>query len=89
MPLTRVKPCDVKTDLRRKPKLAKTSAKFQRELKRRRQSEVRVHVYNDQYKIIDQWTKTNETSVANLVRTLLNYFIYMSEKRRKHLFRNY
>lgn len=91
MPVQRVKPSDVSAsiDRRKRSKLSKSHRNLKKELKRRRQTEVRVHIFNDQKKIIDHWCNKHETSVANLVRKLLIYWIYMNEKRRQHILRNY
>ena len=87
MPVERVKPKDVSAPKRKR--LSKSHRTLQRELQRRRQSEVRVHIFNDQKKIIDKWCDKHHTSVANVVRKLLIYWIYMNEKRRQHILRNY
>lgn len=58
-------------------------------LKNRKQKEIRVRVYSDQYDLVNDWAESHGTSVANLGRKLVNYFICMDERRRDSILKNY
>ena len=77
MSRTRVRPAEV------------ASRKLNRRLATRRKYELRFGLWTDQVELMDQWTKDNKTTVTNVMKKLVNYWLHMTEAKRQQILREY